>query len=537
MVASKNSLAVKKTYSFPEEEIIELSKQAFYGANQRAKKFEEYLKYYYEGSDKVLGRNRLKRLFGEINTILSLIFTPEAMILSPVCHENLNEVQRKILDTLIREVHDNFITYNRLDVEIEEAILHALIFGYTPIKVYWKGNGVLYKEVNPANFGVLYESLDLDDRQQVIVHKTFMTSEKIKFLYNIDIEEIVARKQQALKKSTMAELMNITKTRAVVDTTSGTVEEDYYKAFDARNLFEVVELYINEYYRTGEDRWHRFVVLPQEDLILEHSKLTGLRHPFFLMVLYPAYSSCLGVSLIEMIKEIQEKRIECLDRIDNLTELRTYPPIVVTGSAVSPDQIKEDINSLYTPKGHLVIQDPQARYEPYPPQTGLEELYNQMEYWNMQLKYVSGLYEIIMGESGGARTGKGMELLATFATSIFRKLAHRIETVLEDIFTYTAYLYIYNSDKDVIINGKRYKFADFPYDFRINIKSHTASPIDIKMIQELYLMMYRMGDIPAEMLFDLFNLPFKTKYEEYQNKKMAMAMQMKAIEEEKQKKK
>ena len=49
--------------------------------------------------------------------------------------------------------------------------------------------------------------------------------------------------------------------------------------------------------------------------------------------------------------------------------------------------------------------------------------------------------------------------------------------------------------------------------------------------------MYRMGDIPAEMLFDLFNLPFKTKYEEYQNKKMAMTMKMKAIEEEKQKKK
>jgi len=526
----------KKSFSFPEEEIIELSKKVFQGTNQRAKKFEEYLKFYYEGSDKI-SKNKLKRLFGEINTILSLIFTPEAMILNPVCHEDLNDIQRKLLDALIKEIYDNFITYNRLDIEIENAILHTLIFGYTPVKVYWQGNGVVYKEIDPRNFGVLYESLDLNDRQQVIAHKTYMTQEKIKFLYNIDIEEVQVKVQQAQKKSNLADLINVAKERAVVDIRGKPHDESYYKAFNAKGLYEITELYINEYYRTGEDRWHRYVIVPQANLVLEHNRLTGLRHPFFLMVLYPAYSSCLGVSLIEMIKEVQDKRIECLDRIDELTELRTYPPLVVNGSAVSPDQLQDDLKKFYTPGGYLVIQDPQANYQPYPPQTGLDELYTQMEYWNTQFKFISGLYEIVLGESERIRTGKGLELLATFATSIFRKLAHRIETILEDIFTYTAYLYRYNSDKDIIINGKRYKFADFPYDFRINIKSHTASPIDVKMIQELYLMMYRMGDIPAEMLFDLFNLPFKEKYKEFQEKKVALAMQMKAIEEEKKKKK
>jgi len=523
----------KSSFTFPEEQIFDLSKKVFLGAERRRPKFESYLKYYYEGTDQFEGI-KLKRLFGEINTILSLIFTPESLLLEPVCHERLNDVQYDLLLALTKEVYDNFVTYNRLDLEIEEAILHALIFGYTPIKVYWKGQGVLYKEINPVNFGVLYESLDLDDRQQVIGHRTFMTKQKVRYLYGIDPDKIVSVKAEGLQRSRLTELINIAKDRAVAQTQMTETDSSVlYKAVDAEEMVEVVELYMNEMYETGLDIWHRYVILPQANLIVKKEKLTGLRHPFFLMVLYPAYGSCLGVSLIEMIKEIQDKRIESLKKIDEITELRAYPPLIVRGAAVSPDQLREDIGSLYSPKSFLLIQDPQAQYEPYPPQTGLAELYDQLEYWNNQLKFVSGLYEIILGEGSRVRAARGLEILATFASSIFRKIAHRVETILEDIFTYTAILYQINSDKVVEINGKVYRYADFPYEYRIRIKSHTSSPIDISQIREIFATMYKMGDIPADILFDLFNLPYKKEYEKFKNMKtVAMAM-AKAKEEEK----
>lgn len=509
-----------KSNIFEEKEILEYSKACFYGTDQRTQKFDEYQSYYYWGGKEVK-KESLKRLFGEINTIVSLIYTPSSMIVDPVCDEKLNPEQRAILDAIVQEIYDNFITYNRLDVEIEDAILHALIYGYTPIKVFWKGNGVLYKEIDPRNFGICYESLDISDRQQIIGHKTYMTKDKIKFLYGVDIEREAQIIEQKVRKSDFATVISVAKQKAVIDATGSISFEKYWEGIDAKPLEEVREIYINEYYRTSKDIWHKFVVIPRFNLIVEHSKLTGINHPFFILSIFPKQGSSLGISLIELIKEVQDKRVESLEKIANITNLRTYPPMVIRGAAISPDQVREDIEQLWTEKGYMTIQDPQSVIDTFPPQTGLSELYEMLEYWNMQVRFITGLFEIVLGEGQRTKMGKGMELLAAFATSPFRRIAHRIETVLEDIFTYSAYLYRLNSNKQVRVGDKFYSFSDFPFDFRINIRSHTASPIDLKIIQDLFFAMYKMGDIPADMLFDLFNLPFKHKYLEFKEKKQA----------------
>lgn len=519
-----------KNKIFEKDEILEYSRSVFSGTDQKAYKFKEYLNYYYLGAEDQT-QNNLKRLFGEINRILSLIYTPSFMILDPVCNvKDLSKEQRELLDAIVKEVYDNFVTYNRLDIEIKDAILHALIYGYTPIKVFWKGNGVIYKEIDPRNFGIMYESLDITDRQQIIGHRTYMTADKIKFLYGIDYEKKYQIHTQKLQQSGYAYLMAVAKGTAVIDASRAVDAFKPWELSDAKPLVEVIEIYLNEYYRTSKDVWHKFVIIPKLNKIVDHNRLTGLRHPFFIMSLYPIQNSSLGISLIEMVKEIQKKRIETLSKISEITALRTYPPMIIRGAAVNADQLREDIKQLWTERGFLSIQDPQAMIDTFPPSTGLQELYEMIEYWNMQLKYVTGLHEVILGEPQRTRMGKGIELMAAFASSTFRDLAHRVEAVLEDIFTFAAYLYRINYDEPVKIGDKSYRFSDFPYDFRINIRSHTASPIDIKIIQDIFFAMYKMGDIPADMLFDLFNLPFKGKYLEYKKEKMAAKLFEKAIE-------
>lgn len=485
--------------------------------DKKKERFKNYEKFYYLGND-TYAPITLKRLFGELNIIRALIFTPERLVIKPIVTEELTPIQKKLLDRLVDRVQDNFYSFFRLDREIKEAILQALIYGYCPIKVFYYGDGVLYKIVPVYNFGVLYESLDLEDRQQVILHITHLTKEKIQKDYNIDIEKIIAEEVSTKKETAHLKIYALTKEYGML--TYSPSEEEFWEPDNAEKLYPIWEIYLNEMYHfgTGQDIWHRFVYIPTLNSIIAQQKLLTYHHPFFVIRTLPLPRNIYGLSLVELIKDIQKQRIKCLNDIEELTELRTHPPFVITSQAVSKDTIKEDVEELVSPGGILVVQDPQANIQNFPPATGLQELYTKLDYWNEQVKFVSGLFEIIMGETIKGARGMG-EILATFASSIFRDMAHEIQTTLEQIFTYTANLFKLYSKEDIIIDGQRFRFADFPYFVRFEIESYSASPIKLREVKELMLLLYKMGDIPADILFKVFNLPFYDEYKDFQKTK------------------
>lgn len=503
--------------------------------DKKSSRFEQYEKFYYKGSN-VYAPIALKRLHGEINIIKSLIFTPERLIIRPIVVEDLTPLQKTFLDKIWQRVQDNFYTFFRLDKEIKEAVLQALIYGYCPVKVFWYGDGVLYKIIPVYNFGVLYESLDLEDRQQIILHISYMTKEKIKKEFDVDLEKVIAEIEMAKpkKEAKIMEIINITKEKALLEKELIT-EEEFWISENGEPLYQIWEIYFNElYYLDGKDRWHKIIYLPLTRQIIAQTPLSTYRHPFFIIRAIPLLHSIYGLSIVELIKDIQMQRIKCLSQIEELTELRTHPPFVVASQAVSKETIQEELAELHTPRGTLIIQDPNAQVKEHPPATGLSELYTKLDYWNEQLKFTTGLFEIIMGEAvkGGRATG---EILATFASSIFRDMAHEIQSTLEQIFTFTAELFKLYCKDDIIIENHRYKFADFPYFVRFEIEGYSASPIKMRETKEIMLALYKMGDIPADILFKVFSLPFYEEYKEFQKTKtLAVATKLaeKAKEEE-----
>lgn len=489
---------------------------------------EKYEKYYFQGSE--FSKSDVNKIFGEINSIASLIFSPEKIILEArVEDQNIPLTHRKLLDALTEKVLYNFYTAERLDIVLEEAVKKSIYYGYSIIKAYWKDDtrSVVYREIEPYNFSVMYESLPLTDPQQVILHRTYMTGQLIKKKYGISVaydNAVIGR------GSAKGKILNIAKDKAVLDVTAGT-DEEFWKSNDAMELNPVYELWINEYPYTLRKQWHKFIIIDEK--IVDHVEWKILGHPFFILFIYPSRNEVYGMSLIEQLEGIQETRNQKLRDIDNLTNLLLYPPLIVTGTTMSKDMLKEEVNDFYTPKGSIVLSDPTARAQLSPPNVELGAAYEQINFFDMQVKYITGLQEILLGEkTSGARATGMADILAQFASAQFRSMAHRLQAQLEEIFTYTAQLFQFNDKTPVRLKDeqdKNFYYSMIPYDYRMEVKGYSASPIMAKENMQIAFELLKAGLLPPDLFIDIINLPYSDRIKAYlEEQKKMLAMQQAA---------
>lgn len=492
---------------------------------KRQTDFEKYERYYFYGGEN--SKADINKIFGELNSIAALVFSPEKIILEArVDAQNIPIIHRKILDALTEKVLYNFYTAERLDIVLEESVKKSLYYGYSIIKVFYKDDTktVVYKDIEPYNFAVMYESLPLSDPQQIILHRTYMTPHLIKKRYNITVNDSPIG---VMKKSSKASIINIAKDKAMIDSAPSSYDE-FWKANNAMNLYPVYELWVNEYPFTLRRQWHKFIIV--DDQVVDHIEWKILSNPFFVIYLYPSRSEVYGMSLIELLEPIQKIRNDKLDDINLLTDLLLHPPLIVTGTTMSKEMLKDEINDFYTPKGAIVLNDPQARAQLAPPNIELGVAYDQINFYDSQVKYITGLQEILLGEKGqGARSTGMQDILAQFASAPFKALAHRLQAQLEEIFTYTAQLFQFN-DKTPIrlrdVPDQTFYFSMIPYDYRMEVKGYSASPIVAKENLTIAFQLLQAGLIPPELFIDLVNLPYSDRIKAYmEEQKKAMAMQ------------
>jgi len=160
-------------------------------------------------------------------------------------------------------------------------------------------------------------------------------------------------------------------------------------------LQEVIEIYINEEPYTGVDQWHRYDYIPYFGVV-RHVKYGSLRHPIFLFTPMPCFET-FGCPILELFRDIQDKRNEIIREIDRVRRLKTEPPLIINGMNVSKDQVIEDLKELYKPGGTLIIQDPQGNISPVNI-IDLAALYDELEYLNSQVRYITGLHSVVLGE-------------------------------------------------------------------------------------------------------------------------------------------
>jgi len=526
----KKIIPLKKQIPFEEKQLKEYLDFTISRANSLGDIAEKYQRIYYQGDEAEL--SPINKLFGEINSIASLIYTPEKILIDIVRADGRTKEttpsERQLLDALKEKLIHNFYTYHELDVISEVAVRDAIITGYTPVKVYWKQGGVKIKQIENKNFAVVYENIPIDDPQQIIMHRTYLTTQMIKLKYGISIPETISPE---IKTTTKGKIFVTAKEKSVADLTQS-VEDFYLTPVSYRGLQEVYELWINEYPWTGKDLWHRFEILGYNRQIVNH-EISTIGHPFFIIRPYVLSNSVYGFSIISIIKAIQQKRTQRLNDISALTDLLMYPPLLITGQNVSKEQLKEDVKQLWTPGGWLVIQDPQGKIQPAPPAVNLQSAYSEIEFYDAQIRHITGLHEIVLGERATGTRATGMAtLLAQFASAPFQRIASRLQAQLEEIFTYTAKLFQINDNTPVKIGDKFFYFSTIPFDFKVEIKSASISPIQLQTHIKLAYELFLQGWFPPDIFVDLIDLPYSDKIKAYMEEQMQLKAQQALIEGE-----
>jgi len=216
------------------------------------------------------------------------------------------------------------------------------------------------------------------------------------------------------------------------------------------------------------------------------------------------------------LKEIQNRRNDTYKLIDKVTDLYAEPPVAVTGMNISNEQVRAEVRELYTPNGVISIQDPNARIEQLPPKSDLGALYSKLDRYDNQVKYLTGLTEVVMGESmKGVRSAGHAGLLAAFASAPLRGKSNTIESQLEEMFTHGAYLYIMNYREKVKVGDMSMYLSTIPYDFKLEIRSFTTSPIEMRETISLAKELTIAKLMPVEVFLDISSLPYTEKIKEY----------------------
>jgi hypothetical protein len=125
-------------------------------------------------------------------------------------------------------------------------------------------------------------------------------------------------------------------------------------------------------------------------------------------------------------------------------------------------------------------------------------------------------------------------MLAQFASSELKRVAHNVEAQLEDIFTTTAHLYQINDYTQYKHEGRTFSLAQYPHPYRIEIYAHSSSPITIEQNVKMTLEFAKRDWLPPEVLVKLLPMPDKKKI--LNHIKQVMAARAKQAEQERKEK-
>ncbi len=488
----------------------DLVNQCFFNRDKRLRKYRVYRNLYYRGTSDG-SPAKINRIFGEVNDIAAMIYSPDNIILELVTENEISDLQQKIADKLQEKVKNNFFN-KRLDNITSQVVTNALIDGTRFIKIIWTGNGVDYREIAPENIGVVYEGLPIENINQVFTHRTYLTERQVEHFYPKTYRKIKKQSTTATESQDSLAGLVLSQTQAA-ETPSRDAFELTPKA--AMPVYQSDELY---YYDYDTSTWHRALFIEKQ---LVNIKDTGLKfHPFFTICPIPKGSSIYGMSIIELLKTIQHYRMQRIDEIDQAIPALLDPPLIAQGYSLDRDRLEADKENLSTPGGIFIIDGQGIKIDPYLPKLDIPLAMEMIGYYDEQTTYITGLNEIMMGKpTKNVRSEGYANMLAEFASAPLKRQAHRIESQFEEVFTTTAELFQINDDTTykTRVNNTDYSFilSELTADYRVEIYAHTASPITTTNNINLILKLAQADIIPPDILVYILPLPYKNRIEKH----------------------
>jgi hypothetical protein len=514
--------------------------------------YKQKYNYFYYGTPTEFSA-KVNNIFSTINQLLSLIYSADHLILEPRLDNSLDETDSKefverIVSKLANTIREDFEN-TKSDDELSKIILDALITknGFGKIiynsEGFWETPKVI--RLNPYNMAIGYDSLNIRDLSQIIMHRTFMTSREFEIRYKDAYKKIKSKYQKALEEQTSDQINQDLALQLLPPTQSPSGAQVPYEielnkpavvnkqpVFD---MFEIVELW---HYDFEEKKWVEKIAA--EDIILE-TRL-HMVNPFFSIIAIDYATDEYGFSVIELLKNIQDGMEDIYSDVQKARKRLIDPPVLISGFGVNPE-VKDEIEAAIKTGGSVEIIDAQGvKIDTYEskiqPQIAMEE----KQTLEQDAQKVMSMTSIMQGvPAKNVRSASYAQILSQFSAAPLKKIAVKIEEQIEDMFNTMAEIYINGSvtTYKMLLKGQTltYSFSNLKtIDWgRIVIYAHSSSPIIQEENQMLLIQLTQMGLIPKEVLIEVLDLPFKDKILEY-IKKQEMNQQAQAMAQQNQEK-
>lgn len=459
------------------------------------------------------------KIGSHIDQLTSFLYSAETTRFNIALGAGVDQLQARYVPALTQALHDEWNNSNA-DQVFATALVWALVFNTTFIKLIPFNNSIHPYLVDPGSIGVLREDAQYTDRQQAITQTYYMTKQDLwaKLYAHKNRDSIIDRIQTAqYTPQNIPEGIDRIVMSQTNPTLYGTVNMDLYgynrmKARIAEDTVEMTELYV----WNDETQDYQVVTRASPDVIIydrpnEELFLRG-ELPFIQITPNPQYDYYWGQSEVSKLIYLQQMRNRRMTEILDLLSKQVNPPKVMSGFS----GILDEKNFALNRAGGVIASDmPGLKAEQLAPNIP-QDLYASLREIDQMFEETSGISSVLSGKGEqGVRSAGHASQLARLGSSRAKKRAMVIEDSLEKMATlYMKLMQVYEPNVLRDIDGSKFIPAQFTKDYVVKVDAHSNSPIFMEDQRSLAFNLFKAGAIDKESLIDLLDPPMKQTLKE-----------------------
>jgi len=468
------------------------------------------------------------KIGSHIDQLTSFLYSAETTRFNIALGSGVNDIMHRYVPPLTQALHDEWNNSNA-DQVFATALVWALVFNTTFIKLIPFNNSIHPYLVDPGSIGVLREDVQYTDRQQALTQTYYMTKQDLwaKLYAHKNRDSIIKRIQTAqYTPQNIPEGIDRIVMSQTNPTLYGTVNLDLYgynrmKARIAEDTVEMTEMYV----WNDETQDYQVITRASPDVIIydrpnEELFLKG-ELPFVQITPNPQYDYYWGQSEVSKLIYLQQMRNRRMTEILDLLSKQVNPPTLMSGFSGILDEKNFALNRAGGVIGSDMPNVKADRFAPNIPQ----DLYASLREIDQMFEETSGISSVLSGKGEqGVRSAGHASQLARLGSSRAKKRAMVVEDSLEKMATlYLKLMQAYDPNDLKDTEGKKFLPAQFTKDYVVKVDAHSNSPIFMEDQRSLAFNLFKAGAIDKESLIDLLDPPMKQLLKERLHKMEAKA--------------
>jgi hypothetical protein len=492
--------------------------------DNRKKLYSEWKGYFLSGSAPNATGAVMNKIYSHIEQLCALVYSSETTRFSVDLTPSASDLEKSKVPALMTAINEEWHNSNA-DLTFTMALMWSFVYGSMFVKLRISGTEIESAVVHPADVGVLREDVHGLWRQEAFCHAYFISKSQFEYeMKQIPHPRLDKIMSQIIAKPRPAEASTTAGVDRLVTSSSdpqviGNVNFDLsgsnkYRPDVSEDLLQMYELYVFD----DEEKDFRIVTIADPGITIFDRPIRDLfiekEIPLIQICPNPSHEYFWGYSETEKLIPLQKMRNTRMDQINHLLNLQANPPKWGTGFS---NDMAEMLSALDTPSGGVFSDMPGGKIEQLTPKIP-DDLFKEIREIDQMFEEMSGITNVIQGKGEqGVRAGSHAGTLMKTASPTLRDralIAERNCAVAADLTMEIKEAkddsdYWTKADTIQDVRETQFKLMDLPDDWRVEVDSHSSSPIFSDENAQLILAAHAKGIVQTEYVIQ--NMPFPNR--------------------------